>query len=180
MKTAVLIIDVQRICFEPQPQPFEADAVVARINQITTWARKNALPVIFVQHEEPDTEIAYQTEGWQLHTDLITAEGDIFVRKTTPDSFHDTVLKTTLDRLEIEQLAICGYATDFCVDTTTRRAAVMGYEIELVSDAHTTHDKPYATGELIRQHHTFVLSAAESFPVKIKAVTTAELIESRV
>ncbi|WP_459782657.1 isochorismatase family protein, partial [Photobacterium sp. R1] len=89
------------MCFEPQPQPFEADAVVARINQITTWARKNALPVIFVQHEEPDTEIAYQTEGWQLHTDLITAEGDIFVRKTTPDSFHDTVLKTTLDRLEI-------------------------------------------------------------------------------
>ncbi|WP_027251557.1 cysteine hydrolase family protein [Photobacterium halotolerans] len=177
MKTAVLVIDVQRICFEPEPQPFEADAVVARINQLTTWARKKALPVIFVQHEEPDTEIAYQSEGWQLHTDLITAEGDVLVRKTTPDAFHDTVLKATLDRLEIEQLVVCGYATDFCVDTTTRRAAGLGYEIELVSDAHTTHDKPYASGELIRQHHTFVLSAAESFPTKIKAVTTAELLE---
>ncbi|UIP30025.1 cysteine hydrolase family protein [Photobacterium sp. TLY01] len=178
MKKALLVIDVQRLCFEPEPQPFEADAVVARINQLITWAREKALPVIFVQHEEPDTEIAYQSDGWQLHRDLITSEGDVFVRKTTPDSFHNTVLKATLDRLETEQLVVCGYATDFCVDTTTRRAAVLGYEIALVSDAHTTHDKPYATGALIRQHHTFVLSAAESFPVKIQAVTTAELLAS--
>ncbi|WP_330959928.1 cysteine hydrolase family protein [Photobacterium sp. 53610] len=176
MKKAVLVIDVQRICFEPEPQPFEADAVVARINQLTAWARDKSLPVVFIQHEEPGTEIAYQTDGWQLHRALVTAEDDHYVRKTTPDSFLNTELKATLDQLGVDELVICGYATDFCVDTTTRRAACLGYGVELVSDAHTTHDKPYATGELIRKHHTSVLSWAESFPKRIIAMPTAELI----
>ncbi|KDM91722.1 cysteine hydrolase family protein [Photobacterium galatheae] len=176
MKKAVLVIDVQRICFEPEPQPFEGDVVVSRINQLTAWAREKSLPVIFIQHEEPGTEIAYQTEGWQLHRALVTVEGDRYIRKTTPDSFLNTELKATLDQLRIEELVICGYATDFCVDTTTRRAACLGYGVALVSDAHTTHDKPYASGELIREHHTSVLSWAESFPKKIQAIATEALI----
>ncbi|QUJ69220.1 cysteine hydrolase (plasmid) [Photobacterium sp. GJ3] len=176
MTQAIVVIDVQRICFEPEPHPFEADEVVSRINQLTRWARARSLPVILIQHEAPGTEIAYNSEGWQLHRDLETSDDDVLVRKTTPDSFHDTALQSTLERLGIDHLIICGYATDFCVDTTTRRAAVLGYGVTLVADAHTTHDKPYASGALIREHHTSVLSWAESFPVRIQAVPTAEVI----
>jgi len=34
MKTALLIIDVQRGLFDPEPRLFEADQVMRRINQL--------------------------------------------------------------------------------------------------------------------------------------------------
>ncbi len=39
MKTAILVIDVQSVLFDPMPQPFEAEEVVDRINLVTKWAR---------------------------------------------------------------------------------------------------------------------------------------------
>jgi nicotinamidase-related amidase len=39
MKTAVLVIDVQRGLFDDAPRPFEADDVVERINALTAGAR---------------------------------------------------------------------------------------------------------------------------------------------
>ncbi|HFC9432903.1 TPA: cysteine hydrolase, partial [Vibrio cholerae] len=40
MKSAVLVIDVQSILFDPPPQPFERNEVLTRINTITDWARQ--------------------------------------------------------------------------------------------------------------------------------------------
>ena len=39
MSTALLVIDVQRGLFDSEPRPFEADAVIARINALTARAR---------------------------------------------------------------------------------------------------------------------------------------------
>jgi len=70
---------------------------------------------------------------------------------------------------------VCGYATEFCVDTTLRRAAGLGLTVTLAADAHTTHDKPHADGGQIRAHHNATLPAISSFGVKIAAVAAADL-----
>ena len=44
------------------------------------------------------------------------------MRKTTPDSFLRTTLSDELEAAGASRLVICGYATEFCVDTTVRRA----------------------------------------------------------
>ncbi|AMO95638.1 isochorismatase family protein [Collimonas fungivorans] len=173
MKSALLVIDVQQALFDETPRPFEADAVVERINSLTASARAAGVPVVFVQHEASDLE--YNSAGWQLQPGLQLKEGDAKLRKTTPDSFLRTELEALLASWQTEHVVICGYASEFCVDTTTRRAAALGYPVTLVSDAHTTHDKPHATGEQIRRHENATLPNIESFGPEIKAIATSEV-----
>ena len=73
------------------------------------------------------------------------------------------------------QLALAGYASEFCIDTTVRRAAGLGLAVTLASDAHTTHDKTHASAATISAHHNATLPAMSSFGVRIQAVATAEL-----
>lgn len=175
MKLALLVIDVQQALFDTTPPPYQSDAVVEHINQLTDWARSQGYPVIYIQHE--DEELVPDTHAWQLYEGLQPKEGDFYVRKATPDSFLRTNLQALLQEQGVDRLVICGYATDFCVDTTTRRAAGLGYPILLASDSHTTHDKPHALAANIRQHHNQTLSSISSFGVPIQ-LAKAEAILS--
>ncbi|WP_163831093.1 cysteine hydrolase family protein [Spartinivicinus ruber] len=172
MKSALLVIDVQRVLFESNPPPFAVDSVISNINLLAEQARSLGVPVIFIQHEQEDSIITYGSEGWQLQSDLVVHDTDVLVRKTTPDSFLRTELDSILKSYSITDLVICGYATEFCVDTTVRRAAALGYSIQLVADAHTTHDKEHATAEKIRLHHNKTLSNIKSFGVSIASIKT--------
>src|SRR5690606_41495905 len=56
-------------------------------------------------------------------SDLQQHDGDHVVDKTTPDSFLRTGLGGLLRQLQVSRVVVCGYATEFCVDTTVRQAA---------------------------------------------------------
>lgn len=174
-KYALLIIDVQRGLFDEAPRPFEADAVIARINELAHCARAAKAPVVFIQHERASGLLEHGSESWQLERQLQPLDGDAFVRKTTPDSFLRTHLDELLTQWGSEQLLICGYASEFCVDTTTRRAAALGYPVTLVADAHTTHDKAHASAAQIRAHHNATLPSISSFGPVIQALPAAEI-----
>jgi len=135
MNQALLIIDVQRGLFNGRRRPFEADTVIDRINSLTARARTVGVPVIFIQHEHPGSPLEFGTENWQLEQRLVISDRDAFVRKCTPDSFLRTNLGELLGKRQAEQLVICGYASEFCVDTTTRRAAALGYSVILEATA---------------------------------------------
>lgn len=175
MSSALLIIDVQQALFAPAPRPFEADAVIERINALAHAARAAGRPVVFVQHERDGTALAYGTDGWQLAAGLETASGDQFVRKTTPDSFLRTSLQSLLEAHGVRQVIVAGYACEFCVDTTCRRAAALGYDVCLVADAHTTHDKAHASAAQIRAHENATLPDITSFGPRLVALPTAEV-----
>ncbi|WMD21222.1 cysteine hydrolase family protein [Achromobacter seleniivolatilans] len=178
MTTALIVIDVQRALFETSPPPADAASVVARINMLADRARAAGVPVIYVHHESPGSALAHGQPGWELDPRLTPAQGDLRVRKTTPDSFLRTALGQTLSDAGVTHLVICGYATEFCVDTTVRRAAGLGLPVTLAADAHTTHDKPHAPGGQIRAHHNATLPAISSFGVKIEAIPAADIIFS--
>jgi nicotinamidase-related amidase len=174
MKTAVLVIDMQRgLCDDP-PRPHEAEAVVERINALTARARAAGVPVALVQHENA-VDLEFESERWQLASGLEVDAADTKIRKTTPDAFLRTPLEAWLTEQGVRRLAICGYSSEFCVDTTTRRAAALGYEVVLAADAHTAHDKAHATGAFIRAHHNATLSDIQSFGVPIRAVDSADI-----
>jgi nicotinamidase-related amidase len=174
MSQALLVIDVQHGLFATTPPPADAERVIAGINQLTERARRDGVPVIYVQHERAgDMEV--DSAGWQLDARLQLADGDRRIRKTTPDSFLRTGLDEVLAFLGVEELVVCGYATEFCVDTTTRSAAAHGYAVILVSDGHTTHDKAHASAEQIRRHHNATLPEITSFGPRIRALPVAEI-----
>lgn len=173
MKSALLIIDVQKGLFVPPPA--EADAVIVRINQLSERARQAGVPVIFIQHQTEHDELLHGSDAWQIHPDLQVQACDHRIEKTTPDSFLRTHLGKLLIANGVTQLVICGYSTEFCVDTTTRRAAGLGYPVVLAADAHTSHDKPHASGLQIRAHHNATLSNIQSFGIPIRAVPAEEI-----
>ena len=175
MNSALLIIDVQRGFFDPTPRPFEADQVVERSNQLSRRARAAGMPVIFLHHEDAADDMVPGTERWQLQRDLVREDSDAVVRKTTPDSFLRTDLGDLLSRANVKQLVICGYATEACIDSTTRRASALGYPVVLVADAHTTHDAKHASAALIRTHHNATLGSI-SFGPKIQVVSADQVV----
>lgn len=85
-------------------------------------------------------------------------ESDFKIRKTKANAFLETNLDEMLTKIGAKNLIICGYSSEFCVDSTVRYASALGYTIQLVSDAHTTHDKEHLSAKQIREHHNITLS----------------------
>lgn len=147
----LLVIDMQQGLFE---QPRHQDArVIANVNRLADAVRARQGRVIYVQHDEPGSELAPHSPGWQLHADLTPGAHDSRVRKTACDSFLDTELGFLLAEQPVDRLLLCGCATDFCVDTTLRSAAAQGFDVFAVTDAHTTADRPHLSAEQIIEHH---------------------------
>jgi len=157
-QTAVLVIDVQVGLLRAEPSPFEAEAVVARINAVTAKARQAGAPVIFIQHDgAPGGEdVVPFTEGWKLHPKLDVRPDELVIRKTTCDAFYGTLLESELRSRGITTLLLMGFATDFCVDSTLRSAASKNFAVIIVADAHTTSDNPVLKADQVRQHHNWV------------------------
>ncbi|MFD7310751.1 isochorismatase family protein [Promicromonospora sp. NPDC059942] len=155
--TAVLLIDLQadvvRGCFD-------ADGVVTRSAALAERARAAGTPVVWVQHHEPGLE--RDTPGWALADGLSRRPDEALVHKAYRDSFADTDLRDILDALGATRLVVAGTQSDFCVRTTTQRAAALGYDVTLVSDAHTTRDTVWdgvaITGEQIVAHTNMYFS----------------------
>lgn len=175
MKTALLVIDVQQGLCEGEHDAFESQQVIGRINRVSEKARTNGGLVVFIQHESTAGYLEFGTAAWQLARGLQVHPGDLRIRKTSPDSFHNTDLAQMLKHHAITDLVICGMHSEFCVDTTTRRALALGYPVVLVADAHTTEDKEHLSAAQIIRHHNATLTNIESFGPRVRAIATAEL-----
>jgi len=174
-KAALLVIDVQHGLIDQEPRPLEATEVVDRINALAAAARQAGCPVVFIQHERPGSPLEHGSDYWQLAHGLVIEGTDLLVRKTTPDSFMRTPLEALLQQHGVGVVVVAGYACEFCVDTTTRRAAGLGYAVTLAADAHTTHDKPHASAAQIRAYENATLSSFKSFAGQITAVPSADI-----
>jgi len=97
------------------------------------------------------------------------------VGKTTPDAFLNTELENILTSLGIEQLVVCGMHTEFCVDTTTRRALSLGYPVILISDAHTSAGNAAISAEQVIAHHNVTLTNISSFGPRAQTVASKDL-----
>jgi nicotinamidase-related amidase len=175
MTTALLIIDVQHALCSGEYEAFEAKRVIDRINVVSGMARKVGAPVVVIQHEADGGPFKYASPGWQLAEGLLVLPTDIFVRKRATDSFHNTELQSVLQARGVTHLVICGIQSEFCVDTTTRRALALGYPVTLVSDGHSTMDNGVLTAAQISAHHNVTLANITSFGPRVRAVPASEV-----
>ena len=122
-----------------------------------------------------DLYLEFGTRAWQLAQGLHAEPSDLRIRKTTPDSFLRTDLQATLQSGGITDLIICGMHTEFCVDTTTRKALALGYPVILIEDAHTTEGNGYLTPRQVIQHHNATLTSISSFGPRVRLVCSEAL-----
>jgi nicotinamidase-related amidase len=175
MDTALLIIDVQRALTSGEYEAFESRRVIDRINHVLHLAHDAGALVVFIQHEDPGGPLAHGSEGWQLDADLAAMPADIRVRKTTPDSFHNTELQDVLRARGITKLVVCGLQSEFCVDSTTRSALSRGYPVTLVADGHSTMDNGVLTAQQISAHHNQTLRNVDSYGPRARVIPAAEV-----
>ena len=175
MTTALLIIDVQQALCSGEYEAFEAKRVIDRINVVSAMARKAGAPVVVIQHESEGAPFEYATPGWKLAEGLQVVPTDTFVRKRATDSFHNTALQAVLQARGVTHLVICGLQSEFCVDTTTRRALALGYPVTLVSDGHSTMDNGVLSAAQISAHHNVTLANITSFGPRVRAVPASEV-----
>ncbi|MEU6926738.1 MULTISPECIES: cysteine hydrolase family protein [unclassified Streptomyces] len=133
--TALLVIDVQNGVVEGA---HDRDGVIANIDTLVGKARAENVPVIWVQHSDDD--LARDSEPWQYIRELVRRDAEPLVHKTYGDSFEDTELEALLAELGVGLLVVAGAQSDACIRSTLHGAFVRGYDVTLVSDAHTTQD----------------------------------------
>ena len=175
MSTALLIIDVQHALCVGEYAAYDIDGVIERINLVSGKFRAASAPVFVVQHESVNGPLDHGTEGWQLATGLDVRPGDIYLRKRATDSFHETDLQAQLQSRLIERLVICGLQSEFCVDTTTRRAMALGYPVVLVADGHSTTGNSTLSAAQISAHHNETLANIGSFGPRTVAIPATQV-----
>jgi nicotinamidase-related amidase len=100
------------------------------------------VPVIWVQHS--DDYLVKDSTGWEIVDELKPLSSEVRIYKTESSSFVETDLQAQLDSLGIKTLFITGAQTNYCVNATSNAGVELGYQVMLVSDAHTTEDSDTA------------------------------------
>ncbi|WP_286260067.1 isochorismatase family protein [Streptomyces graminofaciens] len=134
--TALLVVDVQKGVVA---EAHERDAVVANVAALVEKARREQVPVVWVQHS--DEELVKESDDWRIVPELTPGDTEPLVHKSYGDSFEDTTLETVLSGLEVGRLLVAGAESDACIRSTLHGALVRGYDATLVSDAHTAGDR---------------------------------------
>ncbi|MDN5726513.1 MAG: isochorismatase family protein [Propionibacteriales bacterium] len=135
MPTALAVIDLQR---QVIADAHDRGGVVARTAALVERARTEQVPVIWVQHNA--AHLVRDSDGWQLANGLSPAADEPVVHKQYSDAFAETDLADALAKTDTDRLVIAGAASEQCVRATLHSAVIKGYDVVLVSDAHTTQD----------------------------------------
>jgi nicotinamidase-related amidase len=137
---ALIVIDVQNEYFDgklPISDP-PTGTSVPNITRAMDAATAAGVPVIVVQHVDDDPAggiFVRGTHEQELHPEIAAKARDHLVEKTLPGSFTGTSLQQILEQSGVDTVAITGYMTHMCVDTTSRQAAHLGLAVEILSDA---------------------------------------------
>jgi nicotinamidase-related amidase len=134
--TAVLVVDVQNGVVA---DAHERDGVVANIGSLVERARREQVPVVWVQHS--DDGLVHGSDEWKIVPELAPGGAEPLIEKHYGDAFEDTPLETVLSGLAVGRLVIAGAETDACIRSTLHGALTRGYDATLVSDAHTANDQ---------------------------------------
>jgi len=168
--TALLVIDVQ-VGIIDGFHAFRGREALEQINKLLSRARAANRSIVYIQHDgEKGHPLEVGSKGWRIHPAIKPQAEDLIIRKRASDSFFETTLERELEARGVKHLIITGCMTEYCVDTTARRAISMGYDVTLVSDAHTTIDNKLLNAAQIIAHHNSLLDGfdAGSHTISVK------------
>ncbi len=163
-RTALLVVDVQNDFAHPDGSLYVegGEEIVPIVNAEVEKAVASGALVVYTQDWHPEHTPHFQQDGgiWpvhcventpgaEFHPDLLVADHEIVrkghdgrdgysgfsVRDPLSGERGDTVLHEKLTAAGVERLVICGLATDYCVVETVLDARMLGYPVEVITDA---------------------------------------------
>ena len=108
----------------------------AKMSQLLAAWRNAKLQVAFTRHDsrESASPLKFSLPTGAQKPGFEPAAGEIVVEKDVNSGFIGTDLEIQLRRAKISRLAIVGFFTNFCVETTTRMAGNLGFDTYLIED----------------------------------------------
>ncbi|MBM9509694.1 isochorismatase family protein [Actinacidiphila acididurans] len=143
--TALLVIDVQESFRQRESWAHASDPeVAAQVAKLVDFARERGDLVVWVLHSEAGTGTVFDPAlgHVRLIEPLAVGNGEPVVTKTSHNAFTTTNLQQILTEHGIRALITCGIRTEQCVETTTRLASDLGYDVTFVLDATATEPVP--------------------------------------
>lgn len=155
MKTALLVVDVQKIYTQENSEMYceNASETVLSINKLIKFFQLKNLPIFLIRHihkqdgsdlgrmfdftgeAEDDFNFKANTEEIEYDPDLTIPDNAIKIVKNRYSSFVGTKLHKTLQELKVEGVVICGFMTNFCCESTARDAHDLDYFVDFIVDA---------------------------------------------
>ena len=156
---ALLVLDIMNAVFELPVPLHDPDGFLDHVCGLLDRARARRVPVIhFRQLGAEGSLFAPGGRGRELHPRVAPAPGELVFDKREPDMFVGTPLAEVLAERGVDEVVVCGVATEACVDTTVRSAWAKGFRVVLAAGAHTTTANALLSAEQIVKHHELVLA----------------------
>lgn len=187
-RAALLVVDVQRDFCDPSVSRMAIDEAtvdaieeaVATIVRLTDAARDLGVTIVWVRLERrPDNQwpasdwlFDRSQDGWtpcRVGTEgadwfrVKPLDDDLIITKPRHSAFMGTDLEARLRSRGITSVAVCGVATDCCVEGTVRDAYQLDLPPIVVADASAAHDAARHEGALatMAAHFAVVASSDE-------------------
>jgi nicotinamidase-related amidase len=143
---ALIVIDIQNDYFPDGNYPlWNTEVVLERTELAIEAAKAKNIPIVLVQHVAASPTSPFlraQTQGVEIHPRIRSAAPDApVVVKTFADSFEKTEFQTTLDKLGVDELLLCGMMTQNCITHTAISKSADGYKVSILGDCCTTVDE---------------------------------------
>ncbi len=192
-RTALVVVDLQNVFTVPgQPMYFAAtEGILPNVNRLAGVVRGHGGKIVWVRQTfstEPrfalpdwrrksfpnfqrglEQSVAAGSYGYQLNDALDVQPTDLFVDKTRWGAMmpNSSRLHEVLQSHGIDTFIAAGCATDACVETTTREAAMLDYKTILIIDATATDSDEKHNATLANLNHL----------VLIDLLTTQQLLD---
>jgi nicotinamidase-related amidase len=156
---ALLVLDVMNAIFELPVPLHDPDGFIERVRGLLDRARAQGVLVMHFRQLGADGSVfAPGARARELHPRVAAAPGEVVFDKREPDMFVGTSLAETLAERGVDEVVICGFASEACVDTTVRSAWAKGFRVVLAAGAHTTTANAVLSAEQVVKHHELVLA----------------------
>ena len=179
VKTALLIIDIQNDYFPGGKMTLENTTEASNnAAALLSTFRRMQLPVIHIQHIARHADATFflpNTEGAKIHKSVAPLSNEAVIIKNYPNSFRQTALLEYLKEHQIAKLVIAGMMTHMCIDSTTRAAFDLGFDIQLAHDACATKALSFGGAEIPASHvqNAYIAALDGSFA---QALSTQEIV----
>jgi nicotinamidase-related amidase len=162
-KTAVVILGYQVNILNSFPKEFQT-GLLSRANDVLNAARRNGLPVFFVQRREGTPELEIDPRLVRL-----PGEATLTMKKRSP--FASTNLDERLKKLGINTIVLMGIHTSASVLTTVRWGTEIDYKFFIISDccADLDEDVQKFLFDRVFYHTATVIDSKEFFEFLAKS-----------
>ncbi len=146
---ALVVVDMQRDFMPGGALPVpKADEIMEKCNRLIRRFSEKKLPVVLTRDWHPEDHISFRvwpkhcvrgTEGAEFVVEV--PEGAIVVSKATErnkeaySAFQGTELEKELREIGVDELYVCGVATEYCVKATVMDALKFGFRVNVIKDA---------------------------------------------